>query len=325
MRPFIEELDDLPMPAWDMVDLDLYFYNRHKPAPMNLYQKDKRAAPIICSRGCPYRCVYCHNLFGKRLRRHSIDYIVNQIEYLHREKGVKEIEIVDDIFNLDVEWTKSFAEAITERNLKLNFSFPNGLRADRMTEEIVDLLVQAGTYRVVYAIETGSPRVQKNIRKNVNLEKARKYINYSAKKGLSVGSFFMLGFLDETEEEMRQTINFACTTKISTASFFILTPFPGTEVYEQALARNIEVDKANYTHYYALSANISKVSDKTITRLRLWAYMRFYLNPFRLFRLFRTTPVPRYFGRTLWTAFLYFVIRPKNVQRKDIGEFLKVE
>ncbi len=321
-QPFIENLDQLPQPAWDMVDLDQYFYNKHKPAPMNLYQKDKRSAPIICSRGCPYHCVYCHNLFGKRVRRHSIDYIVEQIAYLHEHKGVEEIEIVDDIFNIDVEWTKSFTNAVIERKLKLNFSFPNGLRADRMTEEIVDALVDIGTYRIVYAIESGSPRVQKAIRKNVNLEKARKYLNYTTKKGVSVGSFFILGFLDETEEEMRQTIDFACTTKISTASFFILTPFPGTETYQQALERNIQVDKANYTHYYAVSANLSKVPDDKVVRLRTQAYARFYLNPFRLARLFRTTPIPRYFWRTLWTAFLYFIIRPKNKPKRDIEEFL---
>jgi len=323
MRPFIKDLDELPQPAWDLLNLEEYFYNKHKPAPMNLYQKNVKAAPIICSRGCPYRCVYCHNLFGKQLRRHSIPYIVDQIEYLHKEKGVEEIEIVDDIFNLDLEWTRDFADTVRARNLLLNYSFPNGLRADRMSEEIIDLLVDVGAYRMVFAIESGSPRIQKEIRKNVNLEKAKHYINYAAKKGISVGAFFMLGFLDETESEMRQTIEFACTTRISTASFFILTPFPGTEVYQQALERKIHVEKANYTHYYALSANLSKVPDKVVTRLRLYAYARFYLNPIRLIRLFRTTPIPRYFLRTLWTAFLYFVIKPKNVERKDISDFFK--
>lgn len=322
MRPFISDLDQLPHPAWDLLDLEFYYYNPNKPAPMNLYQKNPRSAPVLTSRGCPYRCVYCHNLFGKKLRRHSIDYILDEITYLHEKKGAEEIEIVDDIFNLDVEWTRQFAQAILSRNLKLNFSFPNGLRADRMTEEIVDLLVQIGTYRVVYAVETGSPRIQKEIRKNVDLEKARKFINYTASKGISIGAFFILGFLDETEEEMRQTIDFACHSRISTASFFILTPFPGTEVYQQALDRAIHVEKANYTHYYALSANLSKVPEKKLLRLRTYAYLRFYGNPLRLIRMFRTTPVHRYFFKTLWTAFIYFFIRPKNKPRRDIADFL---
>ncbi|TKJ39031.1 hypothetical protein CEE37_11440 [candidate division LCP-89 bacterium B3_LCP] len=324
-QPFIEDLDQLPQPAWDLLDLESYFYNQHKPAPMNLYQKNPRSAPIICSRGCPYRCTYCHKLFGKKVRRHSIKYIVDQISYLHHEKGVEEIEVVDDIFNVDPEWTRDFALAIKERNLKLNFSFPNGLRADRMTEEIIDDLVDIGTYRVVYAIETGSPRVQKAIRKNVDLDKARKYIEYTANKKISIGAFFMIGFLDETEEEMKQTINFACSNRISTASFFILTPFPGTEVYEQAKERNLQVEGANYTHYYALSANLSKVPEKKLLRLRLFAYLRFYGNPFRLVRMFRTTPVHSYFFKTLWTAFLYFVISPKNKPRRDISDFLTIE
>lgn len=322
IRDFIEDLDALPHPAWDLLDLEFYFYNPHKPAPMNLYQKNVRSAPVFTSRGCPYRCVYCHNLFGKRLRRHSIGYILDEIVYLKEQKGVEEIEVTDDIFNLDPEWTKQFVTNIIERDLKLNFSFPNGLRADRMTEEIIDLLVKMGTYRIVYAVETGSPRVQKAIRKNVDLEKAKFYINYTANKGISVGSFFILGFLDETEEEMRQTIDFACATKLSTASFFILTPFPGTEVYQQALERHLMVDQATFTHYYALSANLSQVPDKKLLRLRLWAYLRFYGNPFRLIRMLRTTPLHQRFFKTLWTVFTFFVIRPKNTPRKNITEFL---
>ena len=321
VRDFIEDLDTIPHPAWDLLDLEFYFYNPHKPAPMNLYQKNPRSAPVFTSRGCPYRCVYCHNLFGKKLRRHSIGYILDEITYLKDQRGVAEIEVTDDIFNLDPEWTKQFIHAVIERDLKLHFCYPNGLRADRMTEEIIDLLVKMGTYRIVYAVETGSARVQKAIRKNVDLERARHYINYTADRGISVGSFFILGFLDETEEEMRQTIEFACTTKLSTASFFILTPFPGTEVYQQALERKLMVDQATFTHYYALSANLSKVADKKLLRLRLWAYLRFYGNPLRLLRMVRTTPLHRHFFRTLWTAFKYFVIRPQNAPRKDLGQF----
>jgi radical SAM superfamily enzyme YgiQ (UPF0313 family) len=317
-RPFIENLDDLPQPAWDLLDLEEYFYGRYKPAAMNLYQKNKRSVPLICSRGCPYRCVYCHKLFGKKLRKHSIAYIIDQIEYLHRERGVEEIEIADDIFNLDLQWAKSFAEAVRRRKISMNFCFPNGLRADQITEEVIDLLVDIGTYRIVYAIETGSPRLQRSIRKNVNLVKAQKYIDYTTRKGISVGAFFILGFLDETEEEMRQTIRFACQLKISTVSFFILTPFPGTEVFQQALDRNLRVDNAEYSHYYAISANLSKVPDNKIMRLRLYAYLRFYLNPFRIIRLIRTTPLPRFFGRTLWTAFQYLVLRSRNATHRPI-------
>jgi radical SAM superfamily enzyme YgiQ (UPF0313 family) len=321
-RDFIEDLDSIPHPAWDLLDLEFYFYNPHKPAPMNLYQKHKRSAPVFTSRGCPYRCVYCHNLFGKRLRRHSIPYILDEITYLKEKKGVREIEVTDDIFNLDPEWTKQFLQSIIDRKLNLYFSFPNGLRADRMTEEIIDLMVEMGTYRIVYAVETGTARIQKEIRKNVDLEKALRYINYTAEKGISVGSFFILGFLDETEEEMRQTINFACRAKLSTASFFILTPFPGTEIYQQALARNINIQNSEFTHYYALSTNLSKVPDKKLLKLRVYAYLRFYLNPLRMIRFLRTTPLYRDFFKTLATAFWYFIVKPKNKPRKDIAEFL---
>jgi anaerobic magnesium-protoporphyrin IX monomethyl ester cyclase len=323
MRPYIENLDDLPHPAWDLVDLEYYYNNSLKPSTMNMYQKDHRSAPVLASRGCPYRCIYCHSIFGKKMRRHSIKYIVDEIEYLHKERGAREIEIVDDIFNLDIDWTRQFAHEIIRRGLKIHFGFPNGLRADLMTEEIVDLLVQMGAYRITYAVESGSPRVQKSIQKRVDLDKTRKYINYTADKRISVGGFFILGFIDETEEEMQSTIDFACSTKLSTASFFIMTPFPGTEIHQQAVKMGKLSNNVTFWHYYSLTANLSSVPETRLLKLRIAAYARFYLNPLRMIRFLRFTPMPRTWIKTLLIAIQFFIIKPKQPERRDLSEFIE--
>jgi radical SAM superfamily enzyme YgiQ (UPF0313 family) len=231
---------------------------------------------------------------------------MQEIRYLKEEKGVEEIEIVDDVFNLDIPRAKALAHQIIEQKLNLYFSFPNGLRADHIPEELVDLLVEMGTYRIVYAIESGSPQIQREMRKNLNLDKARHTIENTATKGISVGGFFILGFLNETEEQARMTINFACSSKLSTASFFILTPFPKTEIYQQALQAGYNMQDTALTHYYALGNNISRIPDKRLQWLRNYAYRRFYLHPLRLWRFFRTTPWRRYFFRKLWIALLFF-------------------
>jgi len=314
----VQNLDTLPRLAWDMIDLDRYFYNPDRPTPMNLHVKTERSAPILTTRGCPYQCTYCHKLFGKHLRKRSVEHVIEEIRYLKQEKGVEEIEIIDDVFNLDNDWARTFAKRVIEEKFNLYFSFPNGLRADRMPNDLIDLLVEMGTYRIVYAIESGSPQIQKEMRKNLNLEKAKTAVNYTAGKGISVGGFFILGFLRETEGQMRMTIDFACRNRFSTASFFILTPFPNTEIYDQALSAGYHLDDFSLTHYYAIGHNISAVEDKVLSRLHKSAYRRFYLHPGRLIRFFRTTPWRRFFFKKLWIALLFLFHSFKPEKKADI-------
>lgn len=249
------------------------------------------------------------------LRLRSIPNIMAELKLLKERYGVKEIEVVDDAFNLNVKRAKELFQTIMDQSLHLYFSFPNGLRADVMDEELVDLMKAAGVYRIVYAIESGSPKVQKEIQKHLNLDKAQKMITYTAKRGISVGSFYMLGFLNETEEDMRQTINFALKSKAHTASFFLLNPFPNTEIYRQAVNAGYRLDNVKFVHYYSLPTNISKVPDQKILKFRGQAYRRFFLNPIRAYRFFRTTPSRKFFFRKIVIALWLFFIQTKEEEQ----------
>ncbi len=316
----VQDLDTLPMIAWDLIDLERYLHNPDRPTPMNLHVKTQRSAPVLTTRGCPYQCTYCHRLFGKKLRKRSVELVIEEIRYLKEVKKVEEIEIIDDVFNLDYDWAMEFACRVIEEKFNLYFSFPNGLRADRMPDDLIDILVEMGTYRIVYAIESGSPQIQKEMKKKLDLAKARQAVNYTAGKKISVGGFFILGFLNETEEQMRMTIDFALKNRFSTASFFILTPFPNTEIFDQATAAGHTLGDYSLTHYYALGHNISAVSDSTISGLHKSAYRRFYLHPGRLLRFFRTTPWRRFFWKKLWIAILFFFHSFKPEKREDTQE-----
>lgn len=287
---FVEDLDEIPMAAWDAVDLEFYFYNKKKRSAMNPHLRSVRSVPLFTTRGCPYQCTYCHQVFGKKLRKRSVEHVIEELIYLKRNYDIREIDIIDDIFNLDLDRAKKICDRIVEEKLKIGIAFPNALRADRMDEELVDKLVQAGAYRFVYAIESASPRIQKMIRKNLNLEKAREVIEYTAGKKVSVGAYFMLGFLDETEEEMEMTFDFAINSSLSTATFFILQPFPHTKIWEQAIAAGYPLPANPQEHYYAVTHNISKVPIKRINRIRNRAIKRFYFTPKRIYRYFRYTP-----------------------------------
>jgi radical SAM superfamily enzyme YgiQ (UPF0313 family) len=249
----------------------------------------KRVVGFFTSRGCPYRCAYCHNLFGKRLRYRSVENVIMEMKLLKEQYGIEEVEILDDIFNLDLHRSKTIFSRIIEEKLDLKFCFPNGLRSDRMDEELLDLLKQGGAYRLVFAIETGSPRIQKLINKNVKLKLAQRNIEQAAQRGFSLGGFFMLGFPTETEAEAWETINFALNSKLHTATFFVLTPFPGTDIYKMAQEMGCNLS-AEYQHYQKISANVSNIPNKTLEKMRQYALRKFYLNPRRIWGYLRTTP-----------------------------------
>lgn len=301
MREFVENLDELPYPAWDLINLEEYFNRRgtRKRTSFNQHQMKRRVLSLFTTRGCPYRCTYCHNLFGKKLRKRSVENVIGELKLMKERYDVEEVEIIDDIFNLDLDRAKQIFRRIIEERLDLKFSFPNGLRTDRLDEELLDLFRQGGAYRLVFAIESGTPRVQKLIKKNLDLEKAQRNIALAARRGFSMGGFFMMGFLDESEEEVWNTINFALDSKLHTAAFFIVTPFPNTDIWREAQSVGLNLT-ADYEHYQKVSANISKVPSKRLEKLRKIAFRRFYLNPRRLLSFMRTTPWKDRFFEKIW-------------------------
>ncbi|TKJ41598.1 hypothetical protein CEE37_03265 [candidate division LCP-89 bacterium B3_LCP] len=285
----LDDLDDIPYPAWDMIDLEPYFRFGKIRRLTNPIQSRPRGVSIFSTRGCPYRCTYCHNVFGKRMRKRSVENVLGEIRWLVEDFKVQEIEFIDDCFNLDKPRAKAICDGMIEAGWDLRFSFPNGLRADQMDFELIDKMKKAGCYRINYAVESGTPRIQKMIKKNLNLKRAREIIDYTALKGISTGGFFMLGFRDETESEALNTINFAVQSKLHTASFFILTPFPNTEMYDEAIELGYDME-ALYSDYGAVSANLSKMSTQRIDALRKKAFKSFYFSPNRMISIWNTTP-----------------------------------
>jgi len=228
---YVEDSDSLKV-AWDLLDPERYF-SMSGQSSQSIIKKSRRCLPIFTSRGCPFGCIYCHNIFGRTFRARSPESVVGEMAMLKQTYGVREIEIEDDCFNLDLNRAKKIARLIIDRKLNLAISFPTGLRADRMDRELVDLLKQAGTYRIIYAVETAVPRLQKLIRKNLDFNRAEKMIDYTADSGIMTCGFFMQGFPTETEAEMRQTMTYAEKSKFHQAFFFYVNPFPGTKLAEQ--------------------------------------------------------------------------------------------
>ncbi len=290
--PQVEVLDDLPMPAYDLIDLPLYW----KVPPMGPLPIRKYLS-FFTSRGCPYQCIYCHSIFGRRFRQHSAERVVEEIACLTKKYGVREIEFLDDMFNCNAQRVLDICNLAIEQNLKLRINLPNSIRTDILTEEVMDAMIAAGLYHASFALETGSPRIQKLIKKNLDIPRFLRNVEYAVRKGVFAHGFNMMGFPTETEEEVRATIDTACGSAFHTAAFFTVTPYPATELYRLTMETHPErLEGLNYENkdYSLIRLNLSEVSDDVFYNLQRLAWRRFFLNPRRILRIARDYPQRSY-------------------------------
>jgi anaerobic magnesium-protoporphyrin IX monomethyl ester cyclase len=291
-----EELDALPFPAWDLLDHSLY-----AKMPSGASVGCRRYMTIVTSRGCPFKCAYCHRTMGKVFRKRTAQSVLAEMEELRFKYGFREFEIVDDCFNLERERMYAILTGIRDRLGDVRLHFPNGLRADILEPEDMKIFKQAGTVSACFAIETSIPRLQKMIHKNLNIDKAMLAINAAVKAGIYSSGFFMIGFPTESYEEASATVDFACRSSLHRASFYLVTPFAGTELAEMVAdtlkKRNDAINPREMT-FFTSSLNISAMSDSDLRKVFRRAYQRFYMNPKRLWNLLLYHPqvfsLPRY-------------------------------
>ncbi len=297
------DLETLPMPAYDMVDLNAYF----AMDPPWHFPRSRRVIQFMTSRGCPFKCSYCHRLHGKKARLLSAEKVLDQMERLYRDYGVEEFIIVDDIFNVDLKRAKAICTGIVERGLKIHLQLPNGVRGDIFDEELMRLLAAAGTHYLAVAIETATPRLQRLIRKNLKIEVALNTVRLAKRYGIEVGGFFMIGFPSETKDEVVASIELALKTPFDVVFFSIVTPYEGTEIRQDILNGVFGPEakaalEANPEAEFPVIYNNS-LSPERLFSLRRRAYMRFYLKPVRMWNLLKKMRRPVYAKQILTAVF----------------------
>jgi radical SAM superfamily enzyme YgiQ (UPF0313 family) len=278
-RAHVADLDAIPLPAWDLIDFERYGIQ----ISMNSFCHSPPWAILFTSRACPYHCTYCHSIFGRKVRARSVENVMQEIELLVKQYGIRELHIVDDIFNYDLDRAKRICDEIVARGLKVKIAFPNGLRGDRMDRELLHKLKQAGCYVITYAVETASPRLQKMIRKNLKLDQVREAIAWTYEEGIIPQAFFMLGFPGESREEMEMTVDYAIHSKLLRGWFFTTVVYPRTGLFELAKQAYPDFDFSRWDlfdlRYWAETPFYTKATGIDLFKIQRNAYRRFFLRP----------------------------------------------
>ena len=292
------DLDGLPLPALDLLPLDRY-RSLDLPTPF---------VSMVTSRGCPFRCRYCSQVYvGGSYRSHGPERVVTEMVRAVRDLHAREVVFFDETFTLHSDWVQAVCEGILEANLDVPWNVRT--RVDRLDSETLLAMREAGCCSIHVGIETGSARVQRLMNKNLDLAGIGDALTTARHLGIETRGYFMLGYPGETRDEIEQTVRLSLDLPLDWASFTITSPLPGTGIYEAALEDGgFEVD---YWREYTLGRvaeppgyfTRGDLSAADLDRLLSDAYRRFYLRPSLLrgkagtARLWQALPS---IGRTLW-------------------------
>lgn len=246
-RPLIRNIDDIPFPAWDLVD--------HKKYPGMHLKMQPVESSLVVSRGCPYNCTFCSNPVWKLckpwLRFRSQDNIIEEIKYLY-SRGVRGIYFSSDEMNFNLEWVIGLLDKIIA--LKLNdLYFQCNLRVDRVNEELAERLSRAQFWLLHLGMESGNDRVLKGLRKKITVEQIENVTDLLSAKGTKIFGFMMLynvweedgELCFETSSEVDNSIklcrNLLKNKKVHYMSWQFCTPLPGARLYDIAKRHNLMV------------------------------------------------------------------------------------
>ncbi|MGE5343536.1 MAG: D-alanine--poly(phosphoribitol) ligase subunit DltA [Candidatus Omnitrophota bacterium] len=261
-RTPIQDLDRLPWPDRTAIDHRKYRdFIGLAPA--------KNTVTLQTSRGCPFNCLYCHKIWPKKQISRSAENIFDELSAYY-QSGLRRFVFVDDIFNLDKANSSRLMQKILDHRFKVQMFFPNGLRGDILTKDFIDLMVEAGTVNICLALESASPRIQKLLRKNLDLDKFRDNALYIAQKYPHVifEMELMHGFPTETEAEALATFDFLKDIHwVHFPNLNILKIYPNTEMYRVAVENGITpqaIDNSTGLAYHELPETLP--FPKTFTR-----------------------------------------------------------
>jgi radical SAM superfamily enzyme YgiQ (UPF0313 family) len=276
-RSTVENLDDLPMPAFHLLPIKNY-----RPYPP--HGKKLPYMAIMTSRGCPYRCTFCFkSIFGRRFITKSSKNVIEEIKALIEKFGVKELLFYDDSFTFNKNRTLELCDEIIKNNLKIIWSCET--RVNLVDKELLEKMKEAGCYIISYGVESGDQTILNNLKKDITIEQAKEAFKLTKEADILTVAYFMIGSPGDSNETIRKTIDFAKELDADFAQFSICTPFPGSELFDNLTQKGIKIedwDKASYVTSKGKSKPIILTDNLNEEEIKKWyskAYKEFYFRP----------------------------------------------
>jgi radical SAM superfamily enzyme YgiQ (UPF0313 family) len=289
--PLCENLDELPRSAWDLLPMADYrahnwhcFDNIHNRTPY---------AVIYTSLGCPFRCTFCciNALFGKNtIRYRSAKSVVEEIDFLVENWGVRNIKIMDEMFAMNEKRTVELCDAIIDRGHDLNFW--SYARVNTVTPLMLKKMKQAGVNWVGYGFESGDPEVLKGVSKGYDANKVAEIVKMTEDAGLYIGANFIFGLPDDTLDSMQRTLDMAIDINAELANFYCTMAYPGSQLYDEALEKGWPLPETwqGYSQYAydALPLPTKYLSGPEVLAFRDKAFKGYFSRPEYLAKIRKT-------------------------------------
>lgn len=276
---FISNLDSIPFPARDLVDIKKYMGSGSV-----LYGLGGRpTSALLTSRACPYGCTFCNNFLsqGSRWRPRSAENVLCEIEEIVNKYRAEHVFIFDDNFTFDTERAKKICSGIVQKGYRFKWNTPNGISVKRLDLETMRLMKRAGCANVCVGIESGSEYIRNQIiKKNISNEEIIKAVEYCNSAKLPVGGFIIVGFPGETEQHFKETLNFIKHLKLSFINIAFAIPLPGTKLYQSLLEKGIIEDgyiseRDNFSYPKFATNDFSKAD---LIRRRKELFSKFFIS-----------------------------------------------
>jgi magnesium-protoporphyrin IX monomethyl ester (oxidative) cyclase len=338
-RPLIPNLDDIPFPAYDMVDFRRYF-GEGNPFAMRF-----PAAGIVSSRGCPGDCVYCtvKAVWGRTWRGRTAKNVVDEMEFLKKNYSIREFAFLDDSASVDRRRWEGICDEITARALDIKWSTPNGIAHWTLTKDILDKMKKSGCYRITFGIESGNLETRKFLGKPYSLLQAEELIRHANRIGMWTICTNIIGFPYEKLKSIKDTVDFAKKSGTDFACFYLLIPQPTSEVYSYFKKEGLldfdsffESDKFEIRKFEEINYVLNETGTDTVyfkkerlNRLQKEAYRSFILyramtylfNPLKILMKIHSVEDAHYISKLLGKGFEIF-FRTLNPMHKKSSDYL---